>query len=175
MGRCTRRAGAVLTIAMTVMGLGLVRVVPAAAQDGWSAADAAALKGYTLTMDKLQRANKVMIDYDRLEADRPDLDDEGEGTQSISGMVKRIEAVPEARTILGRHGLTARDYVMILFTSTQVAAAAYMEENGQAATGLPVSAAQVAFYKAHKAELDELSAQRKAASAEPDESEDVEE
>jgi hypothetical protein len=164
----------VLTIAMTVMGLGLVRVAPAAAQGGWSAADAAALKGYTLTMDKVRKANQVMIESDRWERTGPDLADDDEEIKSIDGMVGKINAVPEAKAALAKHGLSTRDYVMTLVASTHAGAAAFMEENGQPVAGIPVSKAQTEFYKAHRAEIDKLNAERKAAS-EPEESEDTEE
>ena len=172
MRRFTRRAGAVFTIVMTVMGFSLAGVVRAEAQTGWSARDAAALKRYPLTMDKLRRANEVMIEYDRMERTRDDLaDDDGE-TQSIDGMVARINAVPEARAILKKHGLTTRDYVLTLLASTHAAAAGFIEESGGQPTGIPVSRGQVEFYKAHKAEIDKLNSQRKAASGADHEDED---
>jgi hypothetical protein len=174
MRRFTSQAGSVLTIAMTVIGLGLGFAVRTEAQGGWSAADAAALKGYSLTMDKLRRANDVMIEFDRLEETRNDLADDDDETQSIDGMVARIDAVPEAKTVLAKHRLSTRDYVLTLLASTHAAAAGFMEESGGQATGLPVSRGQVEFYKANKAEIDKLSAQRKAASGSEDEG-DVEE
>jgi hypothetical protein len=164
MRRFTGRAGSVLTIAMTLMAFALGGVGSAEAQGGWSAADGAAIKGYLLTMDKLRRANQVMIEFDRLEKTRDDLaDDDEDDTQSVAAMVARINAVPEARAVLKKHGLTSRDYVLALLASTHAAAAALMEESGGQATGMPVSPRQVKFYKANKAEIDKLQAERKAA------------
>lgn len=169
MRRFTRLAGAVFTTAMTVMGLSLAGVVRAEAQGGWSASDAAALKGYPLTMDKLTRTIEAVTEFDRLEESRDDLASDEEGTQSIDAIVARINAVPEAGAILKKHGLTTRDYVLTLVASTHAAAAGFMEESGGQATGLPVSRGQVEFYKAHKAEIDKLNAQRKAAAGAEDE------
>ncbi|HET8622594.1 MAG TPA: hypothetical protein VFM14_03455 [Gemmatimonadales bacterium] len=173
MRRCTRSAGFVVATTI-VMGFSLGEAVPAEAQGNWSAADEAALKGYTLTMDKVRRATQVMIEFDRLEESRPDLADDDEEIKSIDQMVSRINAVPEAKAALTKHGVTTRDYVLTLLTSTHAGAAAFMEENGQPVAGIPVSKAQTEFYKAHKAEIDQLNAQRKAASDSED-SEDSEE
>jgi hypothetical protein len=169
MRRFTRRAGAVFTIVVTVMGFSLAGVVRAEAQGGWSAGDAAALKGHSLTMDKLKRTNDAMIDFAQLEESRDDFADDEGATESIDAMVTRINAVPEARAILKKHGLTTREYVLTLFASTHAATAAYLEENGQKAAGLPVSRGQVEFYKTNKAEIDKLFAERKAASGSHDE------
>jgi hypothetical protein len=173
MRRFSRRAGLVFTT-MIVLGLSLGEVAPARAQGGWSAADEAALKGYTLTMDKMRRATQVMIEFDRLERTRPDLADDDEEIKSIDRLVTKVDAIPEAKAALAKHGLTTRDYVMTLLASTHAGAAAFMEENGQQVAGIPVSKAQTEFYKAHKAELEELHAERKAASGSEEPEEDEE-
>ena len=173
MGRSIRRAGSVLTIAIA-MGFSLGAAERAEAQGGWSAADAAALKGHSLTMDKVRRTGEAMTEFDRLERARGDVADDGETEQSIDAMVARINAEPEARAILKKHGLTTREYLLTLLASTHAAAAVMVEESGQQATGIPVSRAQVEFYKANKAELDKLAAARKAAAAADDEAADEE-
>jgi hypothetical protein len=175
MGRFTRRARPVVTIMLMAMGLSLTGGADLEAQGGWSARDAAAIKGHTLTMDKLRRMNGAVVEFDRLEKSRPDLGDDEDEVNTIDGLVARIDAVPEARAILKKHGLTTREYVLTLFASTHAAAGAFMEANGQQAAGVPVSRAQIDFYKANKAELDKLDAARKAATGSDDEDEDGEE
>jgi D-alanyl-D-alanine carboxypeptidase len=172
MGRSTRRAGSALTIAIVLIGFSLGAVVRAEAQGGWSAADAAALKGHALTMDKVRRTGEAMVEFDRLEKARGDAADDEDTEQSIDAMVARINAEPEARAILKKHGLTTREYLLTLLASTHAAAAAMVEESGQQATGIPVSRGQIEFYKANKAELDKLAAERKAAAASDDEEAD---
>ena len=173
MRRCSRRAGFVFST-IIALGLSLGEVAPARAQGGWSAADEAALKGYTLTMDKMRKATAVMIEFDRLERDRPDLAAADEETTSIDRLVTRINAVPEAKAALAKHGLTTRDYVMTLLASTHASAAAFMEESGQPVAGVPASKAQTEFYKANRAEIDKLNAERKAASGSDDPENDEE-
>ena len=174
MRRFTHRGRALLGIAIAVMGFSLAGVVRAEAQGGWSAKDASALKGYSLTMGKLKRTNDAMIEFARLEETRDDFADDEGATQSIDAMVTRINAVPAARAILKKQGLATREYVLTLFATTHAATAAYMEDNGQKATGIPVSRAQVEFYKANKAEIEKMFEERKAASKSDDE-EDAEE
>jgi hypothetical protein len=141
-----------------------------AQQPGWSAKDAAAIKSYTLTMDNLRRTSEATAALEQLAEAR---EDDGDTPQSIDAMTKRINAVPEARAILAKHKLTAREYTLTLVAGAHAAAAAQAEAAGAKADGLPVSRAQVEFYKAHKAELDKMLAERRA--AEPEETEDVEE
>jgi hypothetical protein len=165
--------GWLLAIALAVGVLGPGVSLARAQEGGWSAADAAALKGYTLTMDKLRQTSEAMIAFDRLDVARDDDDDDGT-SQSINGMMTRINAVPQARAILAKEKLTTRDYVMTMLVSTHAASVALVEESGQTASGLPVSRAQVEFYKANKAEIDKMFARRKAAS-QPEDSEEDEE
>jgi hypothetical protein len=173
MRRFSRKAGFLFTTVI-VLGLSLAKVAPAKAQGGWSAADEAALKGYTLTMDKMRKATAVMIEFDRLERTRPALADDEEEIKSIDRLVTKVDEVPEVKAALAEHGLTSRDYVMTLLASTHAGAAAFMEENGQQVTGIPVSKAQTEFYKANRAEIDKLNAERKAAAGSDDAEDDEE-
>jgi hypothetical protein len=86
-------------------------------------------------------------------------------------MVQRINAVPEARAILAKHKLTAREYALALVAGAQAAAAVELEAAGHKAEGLPVSRQQVEFYKANKKELDAMFAKQKA-KAHPEDAED---
>lgn len=158
--------------ALTALVLGLA-VPPMNAQDGgWSAKDAADIKSYTLTMDKLRRTSEAAAAFEQLKEARED--DDEDTPQSIDAMVRRIDAVPEARAILAKHKLTTREYALAVVASAHAATAAELEAAGHKAEGLPVSRQQVEFYKANKTELDAMFAKQRA-KAHPDDAEADEE
>jgi hypothetical protein len=139
-------------LALVVLALGLQSVQ--AQEGGWSAKDAAELKSYTLTMDKMRRTSEATAAFDQLRQGRED--DEEDAPQSIDAMAQRISAVPEARAVLAKHKFTAREYTVALIASAQAASAAELEAAGHKAEGMAVSRQQVEFYKANKAELDAM-------------------
>jgi hypothetical protein len=141
-----------------------------AQEGGWSAKEAAELKGYTLTMDKLRRASEATAALEQL-GNRAD-EDENESA-SLDAMVERINSVPQARAILARHKLTAREYALTMVTGAHAASVAELEAAGHRDPGtLPVSRAQVEFYQANKAEIDVMFARQRAQAEESDEEEE---
>ena len=158
-------------LVLAVLAFGLPSGTIQAQEAGWSAKDAAAIKSYTLTMDNMRRTSEAAGAVEQLKEARED--DDEDTPQSIDAMVQRINAVPEARAILAKHGLTAREYALALVASAQAAAAVELEAAGHKAEGLPVSRQQVEFYKANKTELDAMFAKQKA-KAHPEEEEDQE-
>jgi hypothetical protein len=157
-------------LVLAVLAFGLPSDTIQAQEAGWSAKDAAAIKSYTLTMDNMRRASEAAGSLEQLKEAREDDDDT---PQSIDAMVKRIDAVPEARAILAKHKLTTREYTLALVAGAQAAAAVELEAAGHKAEGLPVSRQQVDFYKSNKTELDAMFAKQKA-KAHPEEEEDQE-
>ncbi|HTS89817.1 MAG TPA: hypothetical protein VMG41_15090 [Gemmatimonadales bacterium] len=123
----------------------------------WSAADAAALRAYALTMDKLTRTNDASTDLQKLAEAHPELaasPGSGDAT-TLDEMAARLSA-PEVRAVLVKHGLTAKEYVMTFMTAMNAWGAALAEDQGKSATDLPVSAANVKFYRDHKAEIEKM-------------------
>ena len=161
----------VLTPALALVALALGLESVQAQEGGWSARDAAELKSYTLTMDKMRRTSAATSALEQLRQTREDEDDDT--PQSIDAMAQRINAVPEARAVLAKHKFTAREYAVALVASAQAASAAELEAAGHKADGIPVSRQQVEFYKANKAELDAMFAKQKAKA--PDDEGDDEE
>lgn len=157
-------------LALVVLALGLESVQ--AQEGGWSARDAAELKSYTLTMDKMRRTSEVTAELDQLRQARED--DDEDTPQSIDAMAQRISAVPQARAVLAKHRLTAREYAVALVASAHAASAAEVEAAGHKAEGFPVSRQQVEFYTANKAELDAMFAKQKAKTQPADSEEDEE-
>ena len=159
-------------LSLAALALGLDSHVAQAQEGGWSAKDAAELKSYTLTMDKMRRTSEVTADLDQLRQARED--DDEDTPQSLDAMAQRISAVPQARAVLAKHRLTAREYAVALVASAHAASAAEVEAAGHKAEGFPVSRQQVEFYKANKAELDAMFAKQKAKTQPADSEEDEE-
>ena len=158
-------------LALVALALGLDSEGVQAQEGGWSARDAAELKSYTLTMDKMRRTSEASAAFDQLGQAREDDDDT---PQSIDAMAQRINAVPGARAVLAKHQLTAREYALAFVASAHAATAAELEAAGHTAEGIPVSRQQVEFYKANKTELDAMFAKQKAKAHPEDAEEDQE-
>jgi hypothetical protein len=159
-------------LVLAVLAFGLPSDTIQAQEAGWSAKDAAAIKSYTLTMDKLRRISEATAALEQLKEAREDGDEDT--PPSIDAMVQRIDAVPEARAILAKHKLTTREYALAVVAGAHAAAAAELEAAGHKAEGLPVSRQQVEFYKANKTELDAMFAKQKAKAHPEDAEEDQE-
>ena len=165
--------GSLIRKSWTFVALSLALAAPTnahAQEGGWSAKDAAELKRYTLTMDKLRHASEATAALEQVR-DRP-ADDENE-SPSIDAMVERINSVPEARAILARHKLTAREYALTMVTAAHAASVAEVEAAGHKDPGtLPVARSQVEFYRANKADIDAMFARQKARAEESGEDEE---
>jgi hypothetical protein len=159
-------------LVLLALALGLDFESVQAQEGGWSARDAAELKSYTLTMDKMRRTSEATAALEQLRQTREEEDDDT--PQSIDAMAQRINAVPEARAVLAKHKFTAREYAVALVASAQAASAAELEAAGHKADGIPVSRQQVEFYKANKAELDAMFAKHKAKAPADDAGDDEE-
>lgn len=123
----------------------------------WSPSDAAALKACTLTMDKLARVNDASAELQALAKAHPEITagDQGGEAKTLDEMVARLSP-PEVKAVLTKHGLTARDYVLTFMTAMNAWSAALVEDQGKSAAGLPVSAANVKFYRDHKADIEKM-------------------
>ena len=125
-------------------------------------ADLRELSRYVLTMADVRKyaaVNAALVKLPKAqqneEEDEDDADDE-----SLDGMVKRIEAVPEARKSIEAAGLTVRQYAVITMALFQAAFAQFAVEQGadpaKVAQDAGVNPANIRFIKEHKAELDKL-------------------
>jgi len=129
--------------------------VPASARGGdMSPADLNALKGYSLSMDKIAAMQAAMD-----EAQKSGMAEKMHGTggdaKTLAEMEARFKSMPAAMAIFARHGLTAHDAVVMPFALMD-AGMCVIYPSAAAKLADRVSPGQVAFYKQHKAELDKM-------------------
>ncbi|MBV9044943.1 MAG: hypothetical protein JO348_14270 [Alphaproteobacteria bacterium] len=128
---------------------------PALARGNLDAASLNALKNYSLSMDKIEALGAAYAEMARVPGLKDKSSHVGDNAKTLAEMEARLTSLPEAMAIFKKHGLTAHDAVTMPFALMDAGmVAAYPA----AATRLSdrTSAAQIAFYKAHEAELKKL-------------------
>ncbi|HEX2779256.1 MAG TPA: hypothetical protein VHM30_07145 [Gemmatimonadaceae bacterium] len=137
--------------------------------DAVAKADARAIERYRLTPALLGKLAKVQDNiYAMLKAD-PGLtkkyanmkdDDEDNEAQTIDEMTKKLNSVPELKRAITKSGLTTREYMiatLAMFQASMASALAEMPGADKSAI-TPNVKANMAFLKAHKAEMDRMNA-----------------
>lgn len=140
------------------LSLSLAAALPAAhADDALAPADAAALHEFRLTDDFLQRymAAGDEIAKDPCRLGMIDLLKQGDRIGSIDQLARRYDTQPGVHAMLARHGLSAREMVLGMMTLTGAAVEDLRKLHPDAVQGggSMVSASNVAFYDAHKAQI----------------------
>jgi hypothetical protein len=119
-----------------------------------SPADLSALKGYALSMDKIN-AMQAAMDEAKKSGKEGQMHSVGDDSKSLADMEGKIKAMPGAMAIFAKHGLSAHDVVVMPFALMDAGmCVAYPSAAPKLADR--VSPAQIAFYKAHKAELEKM-------------------
>lgn len=146
--------------------------VPAAAQD-FPDKDTREISAYVLTEAGLAKFTKATANLGRL-AQRASGDCESESATSIDDAVARFDAVPGAKAAIQSAGMTTREYIVFTWSLFQngMAAWAVSQPGGKLPAG--VSKANVDFYRAHEAAMQQLGEHTEAdecngASDEPEE------
>lgn len=130
----------------------------ALAADNLSPADLKKLHDYTLSMDKIMAMQAVMNDIKG--AHDPSLQKQasaiGDSSQSLGEMEAKLKGNAKLWAFYAKHGLSPDDAVVMPFVIMSAGVAAqYPQAAGKLADQtLP---AQIAFFKAHQAELNKLS------------------
>jgi hypothetical protein len=119
-------------------------------------ADKKAMHDYTLSMDKVKAMQAAMDEFNAAAAKDPSLKTQtksvGDDSKSIAEMEGRFQSNPRLMAIYGRHGITAHDAVVMPFVLMYAGMIAQYPTAG-AKLSDETSPAQVAFFKAHDAEL----------------------
>ena len=119
-----------------------------------SPADLAQLKSYTLSMDKVSAMQSAMDDAKKSGMDKK-MTTSNDNAQSLAEMEAKIKTMPGAMAIFSKHGLSAHDVVVMPFALMDAGmCVAYPSAAPKLADR--VSAAQIAFYKQHQAELKKM-------------------
>jgi hypothetical protein len=140
---------------ITALTLGfLCLAAPAPAQD-LPPADQKAVHDYTLSMDKVKALQAAIAESEKTGADEGGPENGGDAT-NLAAMKAELQAHKQLFAILTKHGLSADDAVMIPIVLMSASAAALSPDMAKQLAG-QTSAEQIAFVKAHQAELNALS------------------
>lgn len=174
LARFTRTVAVAATLAVSSAALAnpaLAQKPVSKAQDAAAKADARAIERYRLTPALLTKISKVQDNiYAMLKADptlakkyanmKDDDDENGEDAQTIDEMAKKLNSVPELKRAIAKAGLTSREYMiasLAMFQASMATALAEMPGADKSAI-TPTVKANMAFLKAHKAEMDRMNA-----------------
>ncbi len=152
--------GVALLLALTTPGL-----AQGDPGGGFTTTEQQALTNHRLTMDNIRKTADASVKLSELEKKDPKLGDvrEGEEAKTLSELVSKLDALPPVHTALAGSGLSSREFLLTLFELHMVRSAVMLKEMGgdaaQAAGKLPVSAENVQFYVAHRAEIEPLAKQ----------------
>lgn len=129
-----------------------------AAGSDFSPADAAAMKSYVLTTDKLQRYGQAMQMMRKDQAAHPGLQKEvaaadNEPSRTVADLLAKLKRHPQLTAYYHKAGLSDLDAIMIPIVAMNASVAAQMPST---AAKLPVSPGQIEFAKAHRKELSML-------------------
>ena len=137
-----------------------------AAHKAQASKDEAELQAYTLTMDNVTHMFQATAAINQLGKTDPTFKDalkrsgDDEGQQTIEQMSAKLSSFPKIVGILSSYNLTPRKYsltLMSLFiTGFAVAAIDMGAKEQDEITQAHVNPANIAFARAHKAELEEL-------------------
>jgi hypothetical protein len=125
-----------------------------------SPADKAAMHNYTLSMDKVKDMQAAMDDANAQMAKDPSLkaqaETAGNDSKTLAEEIARVQANPKLMAIYARHRLSATDAVVMPFV-LMYAGTAVAYPSTAAKLSDELSPAQIAFFKAHQAELKKMS------------------
>src|SRR5262249_16935427 len=129
---------------------------------GFSAAERQALMSHRLTMDNVRKMFDASAKLSALSKKDPTLGDvkSGEQAKSMAELSAKMDALPPAKAAISSSGLKTDACVFTLLELQYGRSGVLWKEmGGDAAKGvenLPVSAANVQFYTANRAEIDKL-------------------
>ena len=143
-------------IASAIAGLALA-IAPADAQSiTYTQADRATLRAYVLTMDKLERYGKANDAITRDAPTSPALQHElsiKQSPSSLTDMLAVVQRHPLTLAYFHKVGLSDRDAILLPLV---VINASVVSAQPNLAAELPTTPAQIAFVKAHYADLKNL-------------------
>jgi hypothetical protein len=121
-----------------------------------SEADAREVNEYLLTEDGLAKFSQAAANLGQLgESLSGACDDDSEADPSLDGMVAQIRKSPGASEAIESAGMPVREYVVFIFSMLQSGLAAWALDQPGGELPPEVSPANVEFYRAHEAKLQE--------------------
>ncbi|MGA9794800.1 MAG: hypothetical protein WBQ17_04605 [Rhizomicrobium sp.] len=135
-------------------------VASGAAQAGGdlSPADNKALHDYTLSMDKIRAMQAAQVELKQLVKSDPALSklaDDTDDSANLTQLEAKLNSMPKLAAVYRKHGLTAADAILMPLT-LMGASVAVQYPSAAAKLAAQTSPAQIAFVKAHAAELKKM-------------------
>jgi hypothetical protein len=144
-----------LAVAAFALSL-LFAAAPAPAAEDISPADQKQLHDYTLTIEKVKGFTAAIAEAEKagpaLDANPKDI---GNDSKDFAEMKAKLQAHPKLFALFTSHGLTADDTVLMPFVLMSAGIAAQYPDAAKELAG-QTSPEQIAFMKAHQAELKAL-------------------
>ncbi len=124
-----------------------------------SPADLAKLRGYTLSMDKIRAMQAAMTEVAQAEKSDPSfrarMDNTDNDSKTIAETEAKLKSYPRYFAFFTKHGLNADDVVLMPLVLMSAGVAAEYPQSAAKLAG-QTSQAQIAFFKAHEAELKKM-------------------
>jgi hypothetical protein len=132
--------------------------LPARAQSGAPNEMMAAAVAYPLKVETLRKVMAAVADAAELSRARPEesraFETRMQTLTSVSAMITAIDAEPLLKPILGKHGVTGRDFVLAPLAVMNAQGALMAKKANQPLPAGMSSPANLAEYEKHQAEID---------------------
>jgi spore coat polysaccharide biosynthesis predicted glycosyltransferase SpsG len=147
-----------------------VLLVPAAHAKSKADADAAEIENYKLSVPVLKKLEQVNENLYAAVKSNPSLankykDDKSssDANESLEETAKKMDRIPELKAAISKAGLTTREYLIAGMALLQAAMASSISQMPGAETGhlSPGVKANMAFVKAHQAEINRMQERQK--------------
>jgi hypothetical protein len=149
MSMFTRTAFKSLALAAAIA---LSFVGAAQAKDDVSPADSKAMHDYVLSMDKIKAMGAAMDEFKAHPGMQAQAKAVGDSSKSIAEMEAKVQGNAQLMAVYSHHGLNAADAVVMPFV-LMYAGMCVQYPTMAAGLAQQTSPAQIAFYKAHQADL----------------------
>lgn len=122
----------------------------------FSESDTHEIASYVLNEAGLAKYTEATRNLGEITGQLPDYCDDDEGMQSLDDGAARLNAIPDVRAAIESAGMTAREYVVFSLSLFQNGMAAWVLSQPGGTLPPDTSMANVEFFRAHEATLQEL-------------------
>lgn len=145
------------TAGMVTVAFALALLAPMSAEaQNLADRDAKEVADYVLTEAALAKYTKAVQKLHPLKEQLPQVCGDDEHPKSLNDQASQMDGVPGVKSALKAAGMTAREYLVISFSVFQSGMAAWALDQPGGTLPPGTKPANVAFYRAHKAELETL-------------------
>jgi hypothetical protein len=143
------------TLWLPVLATALLAPASSIAQE-FSESDTREIGSYVLNEAGLAKYAAATRNLGEITDQLPDNCDDEEDVQSLDDAAARLDAIPDVRAAIESAGMASREYVLFSFSLFQNGMAAWVLSQPGGTLPPDTSMANVEFYRAHEASLQEL-------------------